>query len=490
MKKIFLIVVWGVWILPSVAQVPNPAVFGQTITRHELSEALQILAAADMEGREAGSPGQKKAAAYISDQFHKMGLKPVVSDSGGGKSYYQPLVLSRSKILTARVRRNSQKLTHLKEMICLNGNTYGNEVKVPLVFVQKGNPEDYTGLDVKGKAVLMVDYAEDAIEKKEYALEQGAVAFFAVTTRTASQFNRQMKLFSFYLSRPKVELKESGKPFPTFMISPEYAAVLLNVAEGEFQTLSRGHSSEVQYKVEVEETFLSTENVVGIVEGTDKKEEVIVITAHYDHIGKQGEKIYYGADDNASGTVALLEIAEAFAEAAKQGVRPRRSVLFIALTAEEKGLLGSDYYTQNPLFPLEKTVTNLNMDMVGHLDQNHTQNPRFVSVVGSDWLSSELHEIHETANQKYVQLELDYRFNSPTHPEMFYYRSDQYNFAKFGIPVIFYTSADHEDYHKPTDTVDKIKFERIEGVAQLIFYTAWEIANREKRLKVDKTPPH
>ena len=158
----------------------------------------------------------------------------------------------------------------------------------------------------------------------------------------------------------------------------------------------------------------------------------------------------------------------------------------MALTGEEEGLLGSQYYSENPLFPLDNTVVNLNMDMVGHLDDAHPEDPNFVSVVGSDWLSSDLHEIHENANNTYVGMELDYTYNSKDHPERFYYRSDQYNFAKHGIPVIFYTSGDHEDYHKPTDTKENIKYERIEKVARLVFYTAWEIANREERIKTDK----
>lgn len=474
--------------LPAFAQVHDPAPFGKTITREELRTYMNVIASAEMEGREVGTPGVKKAAAYIAAQFREIGLMPAVPDSGGN-SYFQDIHLVSTMMKSADVSGKGFKLNHLKEVICLSGNTLGKELKSQLVFVGKGNREDYENLDVRGKAVLLIDSSEEALDKKQYAQENGAAAFFVINAKSTSQYNQQMKYLAFYMSRPRMRLSSPGGSFSTFIVSPEYAANMLNTTESQLSKLSPGYSAEIRYKIEATETPVSTENVIGLVEGTDKKSEVVVISAHYDHIGVRGQKIYYGADDNGSGTVALLEVAEAFAEAAKQGFRPRRSVLFIALTAEEKGMFGSEYYTQHPLFPLNQTVVDLNMDMVGHLDQNHPKDPRFVTVVGSDWLSSELHEIHESANQKYVQLSLDYSFNSPSHPEMFYYRSDQYNFAKYGIPVIFYTSADHEDYHKPTDTIDKIKFERIEAVAQLIFYTAWEIANREHRLVIDKTPP-
>lgn len=231
-----------------------------------------------------------------------------------------------------------------------------------------------------------------------------------------------------------------------------------------------------------------TYNVMGFIKGSTYPKEVLIISAHYDHVGVKKGQIYPGADDNASGTSALLEIGQAFALAEKEGISPKRSILLIALGAEEKGLIGSAYYTdKQPIFPLKETVVNLNMDMVGHLDELHPEDPNFVSIVGSDWQSTDLHNIHEQANKKYVGLELDYTFNSISHPERFFYRSDQYNFAKHGIPVIFYTSGDHEDYHQPTDTMDNLHFDRIQKVAQLVFHTAWEIANREERIKVDKT---
>lgn len=229
-----------------------------------------------------------------------------------------------------------------------------------------------------------------------------------------------------------------------------------------------------------------SENVLAFIEGAEKPDEIIVISAHYDHVGTQNGEIYNGADDDGSGTVAIMEIAEAFNKAAEKGNRPKRSILFLHVTGEEKGLLGSKYYTNYPVFPLINTVANLNMDMIGRVDEAHENNPDFVYLIGSDKLSTELHEISEAMNEKFTKLDLDYTYNSDDDPNRFYYRSDHYNFAKNNIPIIFYFNGTHQDYHKPSDTPDKINYELLEKRAKLVFYTAWELANREKRIIVDK----
>ena len=230
-----------------------------------------------------------------------------------------------------------------------------------------------------------------------------------------------------------------------------------------------------------------SENILAFIEGSEKPNEVIIISAHLDHIGKDFYgRVFNGADDDGSGTVAILEIAEAFKKAADEGNGPKRSVLFLHVTAEEKGLLGSLYYTLNPSFPLSNTVSNLNIDMIGRVDDKHKDETNYVYLIGSDKLSSELHNLSEYVNTKFTQLELDYRYNDDDDPNRFYYRSDHYNFAQHNIPVIFYFSGTHEDYHQLTDTADKINYEVLEKRAKLIFHTAWEIANRKNKLFVDK----
>ena len=227
------------------------------------------------------------------------------------------------------------------------------------------------------------------------------------------------------------------------------------------------------------------ENVLGYIEGTDLKEELIIITAHYDHLGKHDSLIFNGADDDASGTAGVLEIAEAFMLAKKEGKGPRRSILIMPVSGEEKGLLGSKYYTDNPVYPLDKTIANLNIDMIGRIG-DFKEDANYVYLIGSDMLSQDLHNISEEVNNKYIGLELDYTFNKEDDPNRYYYRSDHYNFAKNNIPVIFYFNGIHEDYHKPTDTIEKIDFNKIEKITQFVFLTAWELANREERIVVDK----
>ena len=227
------------------------------------------------------------------------------------------------------------------------------------------------------------------------------------------------------------------------------------------------------------------ENVLGYIEGTDLKDELIIITAHYDHLGKHDSIIFNGADDDASGTAGVLEIAEAFMLAKKEGKGPRRSILIMPVSGEEKGLLGSKYYTDNPIYPLDKTIANLNIDMIGRIG-DFKEDANYVYLIGSDRLSQDLHNISEEVNKKYIGLELDYTFNKEDDPNRYYYRSDHYNFAKNNIPVIFYFNGIHEDYHKPTDTIEKIDFNKIEKITQFVFLTAWELANREERIVVDK----
>ena len=229
-----------------------------------------------------------------------------------------------------------------------------------------------------------------------------------------------------------------------------------------------------------------SENVVAYIKGTEKPDEVIVISAHLDHEGIKDGKIYNGADDDGSGTVAMLEIAEAFKMAVKNGKGPKRSILFLHVTGEEKGLLGSKYYTENPLFPLANTVCDLNIDMIGRTDDRHKADPNYVYLIGSDKLSTELHTLSEAINKKYTNINLDYKYNDENDPNRFYYRSDHYNFAKHNIPIIFYFNGTHEDYHKPTDTPDKINYELLEKRTRLVFHTAWEVANKKTRIIADK----
>jgi Zn-dependent M28 family amino/carboxypeptidase len=312
-----------------------------------------------------------------------------------------------------------------------------------------------------------------------------------------------LKYYEHYLkkSRTFLENEERKYGFPVLYISEDMANKALSkhkkgltIESWKEKMRNTGTPEGIVIKTNVELNIqkeikkITGENVLGYIEGTDLKDELVVITAHYDHLGISDGEIYYGADDDGSGTVSLMEIAEAFMVAKKEGKGPRRSVLIMPVSGEEKGLLGSDYYTQNPVFPLKNTVVDLNIDMIGRLDENHLNDPDYVYIIGSDKLSGELFELSEEVNKKYINIKYDYTYNDDSDPNRFYYRSDHYNFAKNNIPVIFYFTGVHEDYHKPTDTVDKIDYQKTERIARLVFLTAWEIANRTKRLEVDRIP--
>lgn len=232
------------------------------------------------------------------------------------------------------------------------------------------------------------------------------------------------------------------------------------------------------------ENLPDSENIWAFIEGSEKPDEIVVVSAHYDHVGVKGGQVYNGADDDGSGTVAILEIAKAFQKAKKEGHGPKRSILILHVTGEEHGLHGSRYYSENPLFALSQTIANVNIDMIGRHDEFHGDS-NYIYLIGSDYLSSDLQQICVDAN-KDLQLVLDYKYNERSDPNRFYYRSDHYNFAKNGIPSVFLFSGTHADYHQPGDDVDKIEFDALLKRTKYAFAIAWELANRDKRPVVDK----
>ena len=234
------------------------------------------------------------------------------------------------------------------------------------------------------------------------------------------------------------------------------------------------------------ENLPDSENIWAFIKGSEKPDEIVVVSAHYDHVGIKNGEVYNGADDDGSGTVALLEIAQAFELAKEAGHGPKRSILFLHVTGEEHGLHGSRFYSENPLFPLANTVADVNIDMIGRRDEKHANSNDYIYLIGSDYLSSDLYAICEKANKDFVHTNIDYTFNDKNDPNRFYYRSDHYNFAKNNIPSVFLFNGVHADYHQASDEVDKIEFDALAKRAQLAFAIAWEIANREEKLKVDK----
>lgn len=504
--------------------------YANSITVLDLTKHLTIIASDSLEGRETGEKGQKLAADYISTQFANMGLTPPVN-TANGKGYLQKFDLERRTWGDCAIWIKDKKKEMLQDFFPI-GNFNIPDVKTEeVMFVGYGidseNYSDYLAISPTNHAVVIwggeptapdgtssvtgkrepSEWANNWRKKVIAARERGARTCFIVPKPTNEEFLRMMIQYKHSIETPTLALQ--GKPLEdegVFFISPAMAAEMLGTTEAKLSKISetvsldpvkRGRKkiegiavaiNEISFKAQRIIEPVGTENVLGYLEGTDKKDELLVITAHYDHIGKEGNKVFNGADDDGSGTVAVLEIAEAFAKAKKDGKSPRRSILFMTVTGEEKGLLGSDYYTQNPIFPLKNTVANLNIDMIGRLDAAHTNNENYIYLIGSDKLSKELHQLSENANKIYTNLTLDYTYNDEKDPNRYYYRSDHYNFAKNNIPVIFYFNGVHEDYHKETDEISKILFGKMEKISRLVFYTAWQIANQPNRISLDKQP--
>lgn len=472
--------------------------YGETITITELKENLSILASDAMEGRETGTRGQKMAAAFVKAHFEDIGLTAPVNGS-----YAQPVELYTSIPGEIYIKAGQSRFNNFETIAYYGNGDSGGEISLPVVFAGKGRQQDFDQVNVEGKAVVvMLDSEENFRDAVTLARDRKAKITF-ICNADPKQFEELVKQFKSYLSGGTLSLKkpEANAVNPgTFFIATEVANKIFNTTTEKLTSAANADSKKgalkklkpatVAYKTSIDVKVLKTENVLGYLEGTDKKDELVVITAHYDHIGKlkegQGDLINNGADDDGSGTVSVLQIAKAFALAKKEGKGPRRSILFMTVTGEEKGLLGSDYYTQHPVFPLSKTVVNLNIDMVGRRDPQHKNSAPYVYVIGSDKLSTELHQLSEAVNKTYTNLVFDYTYNDQNHPERLYYRSDHWNFAKNNIPIIFYFDGIHEDYHQPSDEVEKIEFDLLALRAKCVFYTAWEIVNREQRIMPDK----
>ena len=304
-----------------------------------------------------------------------------------------------------------------------------------------------------------------------------------VETFSNSISANELKEYVYYLSSDDLKGRKTGEP--GFDMASKY---IKDFYESEEIASPLGNDDYYQH---IPKTFFysdlnSSQNVVAYLKGTQFPNEVLIISAHSDHLGTIDNMVYNGADDNGSGTAALMEIAQAFKKAKDAGFAPKRSILFLHLTGEEEGLEGSRYYTTHPIFALEDTVADLNIDMIGRADDAHQTNTNYVYVIGSDKLSTELHYISEAANNEFTHLQLDYKYDDDNDPNNFYGRSDQYNFAEHEVPVIFYFSGTHDDYHQPTDTPEKLNYPLLEKRTKLIFATAWYLANSEKRISVDK----
>jgi hypothetical protein len=512
--KRFLILLFP--LASAIAQNIDPAALAgyQAIQIADLHSRLSVLASDSMEGRETSYPGQHKAAQYIAHEFQQFHLKPI----GDGGTYFQHFhvnVSGMDSTTTIVTTANHTSTTYHWGTDFIGGPVLDTTVSGKAAFIGFTDSE----LDEAAKAKLVGRilfvfigkrrYADDTsrtlLLQRLYALrrESSAAGILMVADEEGpSSFSHvRSLLWNMGADKAVIKLPDEIKPVKSFsvrfFISAEIASAVLN---GSGISLQQIRSSAIKSTTTFAPAFLDnvtvtlhsksihemrqTENVVGLLEGTDPKlkDEVVVLSAHHDHLGKDlSGNIYHGADDDGSGTTSLLDLAEAFS---KNSVKPKRSILFLSVTGEEKGLLGSIYYTDHPIIPLEHTFTDLNLDMVGRTDDLHQDRPalNYVYVIGSDKISPQLDSLLRAANKESENIDLDYKYNDENDPEQYYRRSDHYNFAKHNVPVVFFFTGNHKDYHKPTDTIDKIQFDKMIKIDHVIYNLGWKLCNFEHPL--------
>ncbi|GAC1452159.1 MAG: hypothetical protein NVSMB7_14850 [Chitinophagaceae bacterium] len=518
MKKQMFSLLFSTAMLTAFAQPGAPDKYGAAITRADLQKQLTIIAGPEMQGRETGTEGQRKAAGYIVSQFKAFGLTP----APGTDDYQQYYAIDYDTLLRSQLFIGSNTLVTGKDYIDEIGINNNNIVHAKeIVFAGYGisddKYDDYAGKNVKGKIVVFFGgepkkngawfisgtksystwtYPGGLTQKAAVAKQKGAVGIIvinAILDTITPGYVRFAKKSTTRLIQTAAEsincITIAGGSAKTLLADDFFAATLVKAKKYDLLNTD-AFSKKIKIRYDYEEQKISTHasNVAGYIEGTDKKDEYVILTGHYDHLGMRNGLIYYGADDDGSGTCTVIEMAQAFSKAKTDGNGPRRTILCMTVSGEEKGLWGSEYYSEHPLFPLDKTAVDLNTDMIGRIDTERktADTLHYVYVIGHNKLSSELAGINEAANNKYTGLTLDYKFDDPKDPNRIYYRSDHYNFARKGIPILFfYDGMLQSDYHKPTDTIDKIYWDLYEKRARMIFYTAWEMANRDDMLKRD-----
>jgi Zn-dependent M28 family amino/carboxypeptidase len=508
------------------AQTDNAAKFASLITKDALKKHLTIIAADDMEGRETGTAGQRKAAAYIENHFKSIGT----TAPAGLNGYQQLYPLYKDSLVTTLLKIDGKDAEMGKDFVTpLNSNETGKFKGKKIIFIGYGIDDpaysDYTNVDVKGKVVVFVlgepkkdgkyfignagargsEWTFPGISKKlAVAAAKGAAGALVINPAMETFTQRYIdnnKRTNVYFPRETA----GGKSINYALISHAYAKALVGENFDFAAYLAAAKANQIfginGFEKKIKTAFavnkyrntINASNVIAVVEGSDKKDEYVFVTGHYDHIGMgrpnaQGDSIYNGADDDGSGTVAVMLMAEAFAKAKTAGNGPRRTTIFMTVSGEEKGLWGSEYYSDHPVFPLDKTSVDLNIDMVGRIDTERKTDDslNYVYVIGHDKLSSDLPVINEAANNKYTQLVLDYKFDDPKDVNRIYFRSDHYNFARKGVPILFfYDGMLKSDYHGLDDEIEKIYWDLYEKRVKMIFYTAWEMANRNDMLKRD-----
>lgn len=492
-----------------------PIRFSQKIDTVDLRKHLSVLASDEYEGRETGKKGQQMSATYIESVFKNIGCA-TVPGMKGYQQYFDVIETTPGGSLSF----NNVNLNYRTDFIYFGTKRLFELTDQPMLTVESAK------FNATKKDYVLIHQLEGlGVRETVGELKKNAPDGLQAIVLVVSDYATLYEYLEHYTTTKSMRLADqpAGKDIPTIIVRadaisgllPKHALSLVSAKKSK-KLRKMKESGRLTARFNEGEQRLTSSNVLAYIEGSDSvlKNEVLFVTAHYDHIGIDNGVVYNGADDDGTGTVALLELAEAFMAAKNAGHGPKRSIILMTVSGEEKGLLGSSYYVDHPLIPLDKTIADLNIDMIGRYDIAHEdvekaskqerikvnigkadtshrdlminkKNVDYIYIIGSNMLSDDLHNANENANSYYTHLNLDYKFNSLTDPNQFYFRSDHYNFAKNGIPSIFYFSGVHEDYHQPTDDIEKINFNKVERVAKLVFFTAWDLSNSPGRPKVN-----
>jgi Zn-dependent M28 family amino/carboxypeptidase len=513
----------------------------EQITAAQLKDYLTFVASDLMEGRDTPSRGLDLTAQFIAMNLSRWGIRP----AGDNGTYFQKIALRRTRVNSAQTSAEiaGQSYKYGEDFLAqlsipgIGGSLMGMGAG-PLVYVGNGwvirakNMDAYQGVDVKGKIMIVAGSGfprgvtfndvrtgtrgQEWSDPMTYAVAHGAkgiiyipgfqsLAFWDRTRKNAEERG------SLVVEKFQNPANAAGS-VPAIVASLSMLNALMrgesrsaadlyekSVAGEPGTAFDLDSKKQATLNVAVQSDIINTQNVMGIWEGADPvlRNEYVAIGAHYDHVGVGtpvgGDAIYNGADDDGSGTVSVLAMAEAFAHSP----RPKRSILFVWHCGEEKGLWGSRYFTENPTVPLNQIVTQLNIDMIGRSRAEGNTNPKNaelsttneIYVIGSKMMSTELGLLSDSVNQSYLNINYNFKYDDPADPNQFFFRSDHYNYARRGVPIIFYFDGEHEDYHRPGDEVAKIDFQKMERVSRTIFLTGWEIANLSARPKIDKQLP-
>ncbi len=493
--------------------------FSQLINIKNTRGFMEVLTSDSLEGRETGKLGNEKAANFIAAHLKNVNAASI----GDSASFFQRIVFTNDSWNKLTATLGDKSLRNIVDFFAYTQANPEAEITTTtdsVLFLGYGieTPKfnDYRGNNITGKVVLLLTgepmdkdsvnqttgkkgatvWSKDKMMKVRIAYAHGARGVIFLN----KHFNRDARNDkNLYYNSTMDDVPPTQALIPNIYLAPSATDSILKKYEKKIESYTKSAlkgKSESKFELPFAISFttsrllnqLISRNVLGFFEGSDPvlKKEIVVVSCHLDHLGKRGNTIYHGADDNGSGSSGLMAMCEAFSVAEREHKMPKRSILCLFMTGEEKGLLGSKYYVNHPKIALEKTVADINIDMIGRIDPQHKDTADYVYVIGADKLSDDMERIHKEVNAKYTKLKLDYTYNDENDPNRYYYRSDHYNFAERGIPVMFLFNGTHPDYHQPTDTIDKINFEALVKRAQFAFLTAWEIADRKEKLKVRK----